>query len=238
MSESTAAAPGVPADDAPEPLVTISGLFGTGHRVVGAKVAELLGVQLVDRVLAEDVARATGLSDSAVWASEGGQSRVAGVLNRLSNAFGTVGASGSPYSSEMTEATYRLRVERHLARARFRGGVVIGRGGMVVLHDVPWALHVGLYGPQEARLEQEIGFIRPHLSRSDARDEQRRVDRDRVAYLRNAYHVDHGDPANYDLMLDSTALDLDVVARTVAELAREQLRRSTRGTRTDEGGIS
>jgi hypothetical protein len=30
------------------------------------------------------------------------------------------------------------------------GGVALGRGGMVVLRDVPWALHVHLGGPPEA----------------------------------------------------------------------------------------
>lgn len=227
-----------PAEDTPEPLVTISGLFGTGHRVVGAKVADRLGVRFVDRSLAEDLARATGLSESDVWASEGGRTRPAGLLNRIANALGAVGASGSAYSSEMTEAAFRQRVERHLARARFRGGVVIGRGGMVVLHDVPWALHVGLHGDREARLEQEIGFIRPELTRADAIAEQKRVDRDRTAYLRGAYHVDQNDPSNYDLMLDSTAMDLDVIANVIADLATERLRRYARGSRTADGGAS
>lgn len=224
--------------DAPEPLVTISGLFGTGHRLVGAKVAELLGVRLMDRVLTQDLAAATGLSESDVRAASGRAGGLTGILDRITNAVGAVGASGSPYNSEMTEATFRQRVERHLARARFRGGVVIGRGGMVILQDVPWALHVGLYGAPEARLEQEISLIRPNLSRVDAIAEQRKVDRERAQYLRNAYSVDHHDPSNYDIMLDSTALDLDMVAEVIAKLAREQLRRYSAGAPTTDGGIS
>ena len=48
------------------PVVTIAALYGAGGSVVGPRVAERLGVPLLDREIPEDVARRTGLSEEAV----------------------------------------------------------------------------------------------------------------------------------------------------------------------------
>ena len=50
----------------------------------------------------------------------------------------------------------QAEIEEFLARASASGGVVLGRGGAVVLASVPGALHVHLTGPREARVEQAM----------------------------------------------------------------------------------
>lgn len=61
------------------PLVTIADLYGTGGSVIGTRVAERLEVPLLDRVIPEEPARRTVVSEDAVAdADEEPRSRVTG----------------------------------------------------------------------------------------------------------------------------------------------------------------
>jgi hypothetical protein len=50
-------------------VATLAALYGAGGSVVGPRVAERLGVELLDRKVPEDVARHTGLSENDATAS-------------------------------------------------------------------------------------------------------------------------------------------------------------------------
>src|SRR5699024_3047205 len=60
----------------------------------------------------------------------------------------------APDSLELQDRHLRRAIEETLAGMTTAGGVAVGRGGMVVLRTVPWALHVHLGGPRAARIEQ------------------------------------------------------------------------------------
>ena len=47
------------------PVVTVAALYGAGGSIVGPRVAERLGVPLLDREIPGDVARRTGLPEEA-----------------------------------------------------------------------------------------------------------------------------------------------------------------------------
>jgi hypothetical protein len=116
----------------------------------------------------------------------------------------------------------RVQVEEVLARASASGGVVIGRGGMVVLRTVPWALHVQRNGPAEARISQAMAA--EGVDRTIAAHRQKREDRARIDYVRDAYGVDGRDPRFDHLMLDSTSLDLDVCVDLIVTASRARSR--------------
>jgi cytidylate kinase len=170
------------------PLVTLAALYGAGGSLVGADVAARLGVPFLDR---DEHPRATA-------------PRLAAGLGRLSTITG--GAGGSYERLDADEGDERGRVERFLAEATRSGGVALGRGGMVVLRSVPWALHVHLGGPEAQRLAQamELGG----LDRAVAAARQQAEDAARRSYVRRTYGVDGTDHALYHLMLDATALGL------------------------------
>jgi cytidylate kinase len=103
------------------------------------------------------------------------------------------------------------------------GGVALGRGGMVVLRDVPWALHVHLGGPREARLKQRMSLA--GIGRETAERRLKISDRTRIGYVRHAYGIDGEDPGLYHLMIDSTALDLDTCADLIVTASQARARR-------------
>ncbi|HEX2048568.1 MAG TPA: cytidylate kinase family protein, partial [Acidimicrobiales bacterium] len=102
------------------------------------------------------------------------------------------------------------------------GGVAVGRGGMVILRSVPWALHVYLGGPQDARVAQRMAL--EGIDRATAEARQEAEDRARVSYVSLVYGVDGRDPAWYHLMLDSTALDVDTCVELIVTAARARSR--------------
>lgn len=212
--------------DSPElkPVVTLAALYGAGGSVVGPRVAERLGVPFLDRDIPEAVAQRSGLSTDAVAvADEAPRSRgerLISTLGRASTASGT--AAGAAEDLELYERRLRSHVEEFLARARESGGVALGRGGMVVLRDLPSALHVYLGGPHEARAQQ--GMALDGVDRETAERRQEAEDEARVEYVRRAYGVDGMDPGMYHLMLDSTALDLEVCVELIVAASHARIR--------------
>jgi cytidylate kinase len=209
-------------------VVTIAALYGAGGSVVGPRVAERLGVPFLDRAIPETVAREAGLSEQGVEHVDeqprGTTTRVMDTLGRVATAGGS---EGSVDRLDLQDARLRSYIEDFLADAAASGGVALGRGGMVVLREVEWALHVYLGGPVEARIEQAMRI--DEIERDRAALELRTEDRARVEYVQRAYGVDGLDPALYHLTLDATALDLDVCVELIvtASHARKQSARIT-----------
>ena len=139
------------ANDQHLPVVTLASLYGAGGSVIGPRVAERLGVPFLDRAIPEAVARQAGLLEDAVADVDEqprtAMERLVAALGRTSTASG--GTGGSAEQLDLLERRLRAHIEEFLARMSVSGGVALGRGGMVVLRDVPWALHVHLGGPRE-----------------------------------------------------------------------------------------
>lgn len=209
-----------PTSEEHAPVVTLAALYGAGGSAVGPRVAEQLGVPFLDRSLPG----AAGASSQAVAdVDEEPRTRVERLtagLGRLSTVTGGVG--GSHERLDADEGDVRRRFEAFLAEASRSGGVAVGRGGMVILRSVPWALHVHLSGPKASRVAQ--GMALEGVDRATAEAHQRAEDRARASYVQRIYGVDGSDPALYHLVLDATALDLDACVELIVAAARSRAR--------------
>jgi hypothetical protein len=213
------------------PVVTLAALYGAGGSVVAPRVAERLGVPFVGPDLPQVVAGRAGLSPRIVAEVDdeprrGG--RIANSLGRLSTLTGESG--GSFERLDLHQRTLRAHIEEYLAGCRVTGGVVLGRGGMVVLEGVPWALHVHLGGPRQARVRQ--GAELSGVDEAAAARRQKKEDRARRSYVRSVYGVDGADPSLYHLALDSTALDLELCVELIVVAAAAMVRRPGGATST------
>ena len=207
-----------------KPVVTLAALYGAGGSVIGPRVAERLGVPFLDREIPEAVAARTGLSTDAVAVvDEEPRSASERWISRLGRA-ATIsgGAGGVSEDLDLEERRLRGHVEEFLYRASVSGGVALGRGGVVVLSDVPHALHVQLSGPREARVRR--GMAIEEIDRETAERRQEVEDEARIGYVRRAYGVDGRDPRLYHLVLDSTALDLDVCVELIVAASKARTR--------------
>jgi cytidylate kinase len=208
----------------PRPVVTLAALYGAGATVIGPAVAERLGVPLLDREIPEAVARQSGVSVGAVAEVDQEPHTALGRLAATIGRAGTItgGAGGSEERLDLQERRLRGYIEAFLSRSSVDGCVAVGRGGMVVLRSLPWALHVYLGGPREARLEQRMRL--KGIDRKTAEARLVAEDRARIGYVQRAYGVDGQDAANYHLMLDSTALELDDCVELIVAASRARVR--------------
>ena len=211
------------ASDGMRPVVTVLALYGAGGSVVGPRLAERLGVPFLDRRIPTDVAEETGLSENAVTSVDddpsSGMERLASTIGRAS----TISGGGAPQDHlDLQERRIRSYIEEFLARATISGGVVLGRGGMIVLHNSMSALHVYLRGSREARLRQAMAI--EGVDRKTAEKRQEAEDKTRTEYVRRAYGVDGEDPSLYHLILDSTELDFDVCVELIAAASQARIR--------------
>jgi cytidylate kinase len=209
-------------------VVTLAALYGAGGSVVGPRVAERLGVPFLDRAIPRSVARRAGLPEAAVAdIDEEPRSGWSRMLERLARASPPFGASGQPERLDVESRTLHGEIERFLADASRSGGVVLGRGGAVVLASVPGALHVYLGGSRDRRIERVMdvhGVDRATAARrTDAHDRARRD------YVRSVYGIEGDDPALYHLMIDAVSLGIDVCVDLIVAASESLTRDSGAG---------
>jgi cytidylate kinase len=217
-------------NDPPQParvpaVVTIAALYGAGGSVAGPRVAERLSVQFLDRAIPSTVAKRAGLTETAV--DEVDQKPRTGwqqLLASLGRASPATAASHQVERLDLEERRLRAEIEEFLAHASRAGGVVLGRGGAVVLAEVPGALHVYLGGDRKARIERVM-----ELQGVDRETAARRVkanDRARRDYVKSTYGIDGDNPHLYHLMIDAIALGtngcVEVIVAAVQARGRQE----------------
>jgi cytidylate kinase len=204
-------------------VVTIAALYGAGGSVVGPRVAERLGVQFLDRAIPSAVAKRAGLPEAAVADLDekprSGWQRLLALLGRASPA---TGASAQVERVDLDERRLRAEIEEFLAHASRAGGVVLGRGGAVVLAHAPGALHVYLGGDRKARVERVMEL--QGVDRAPAAQRVKANDRARRDYVKSTYGIDGDSPHLYHLMIDAIALGADVCVELIVAAAQARVR--------------
>ncbi len=209
------------------PVVTMAALYGAGGSVVGPRVADRLGVEFLDRAVPASVAERMGVPEEVVTDyEEQPRSGIGRLIANLARASAAIPTGAEPVEIlEMEERQMRVEIEEFLAQASLQGGVVLGRGGAVVLGSVPGALHVYLRAPRDARVEQAM-----EIEGVDRETAERRLeahDRARIEYVRSAYGVDGTDPSLYHLVLDTSAFDLDTCVDLIVAASRARMRQAS-----------
>jgi cytidylate kinase len=212
------------ATDSPHrPIVTIAALYGAGGSTVGPRVAERLGVRFLDRAIPAAVAERAGIHEDAVSElDEEPQSlhdRLAGMIGRATP---PMSASGQVERLDLQQRQLRAEIEEFLAEASRSGGVVLGRGGAVVLASIPGVLHVHLGGDRKARIQRVMDL--QSIDRETAAQRQKANDRARRSYVESAYGIDGNSPSLYHLMIDAVALGPDVCVDLIVAASESRMR--------------
>lgn len=189
--------------------------------MVGPALAERLGVPFVDRAIPVQVAAHLDVpvDDAAAHDEQAADS----FLDRLLRGFigSDIGVPAPLPAETFTSEDFRKATEAVLLKQAATGqGVILGRGGMIVLRDDPRVLRVRLDGPRERRLRQAIAI--GGEDEETARDALAKLDRAHADYIRQFYGADINDCALYHLVIDSTAIGLDACVELIA-LAAEAL---------------
>jgi cytidylate kinase len=209
--------------------VTIAAAYGAGGSVIAPKVAERLGLHLIDRAI--PVALAHQLAGPLQEALAEDEHHLPGPVGRaLLRAIDLSGLFvGVPVPVRQLGADERVAATEHALRraANHSGAVVLGRAGVFVLRHRPDTLHVRLDGSESARLRQAMSH--EGLDEATAAVQLRETGRARSAYVSHFYPGERWtDPANYHLWIDSTAIPLDVCVDLIVAAAQDLFARAPR----------
>jgi cytidylate kinase len=199
-------------------LVTLSAAYGAGGNVVGPALAERLGVPFVDRAIPVQVAERLDVSVDDATAHD--EQAADSFLDRLLRGFvgADIGVPAPLPPESFTSEDFRRATEEVLLRQAAAGeGVILGRGGMIVLREDPRVLRVRLDGPPELRLRQAVAI--GGVDEDTARDALSKLDRAQTDYVRQFYGADIHDCTLYHLVIDSTAIGLDACVELIAPAA-------------------
>lgn len=217
-------------------VVTISRQMGSHGEEIAARVAETLGLRLVDAKTIDQAAQIAGVPQEALeeWQHEGEHSLATQVLKALRTMPHTVyplssseagpatilDRSGSgkvipftglfsplaPPISASVEGYVRM-VSLVIRGLAHEGNVLIaGRGGQIILKHHPRALHVQIVAPFDYRL----GLLQTRfgLEKRIAQQRLRASDRARADYVRRYHGANWLDPTLYHLVLNTGRLSV------------------------------
>lgn len=178
-------------------VITVSRQLGSlGSDIAGA-VAQQLGYRVAWKGLINQAAR---------------QARTPEMALEMLDELGLLGLK----PSLSAEKAY-LHAIRELIEELARGDnvLIVGRGGQAVLQGWPNTLHVRIIAPLEVRVQR---LAERHAIPAEAALAQIRAsDRRRKRFVQHAYHVDWGDPALYDLVINTASLDVARSASLVCQ---------------------
>jgi len=203
----------------PIQIVTLSREYGAGGSQLGLLLGSALGWPVLDRDLAERLAKRLQCRSADV---EPHHERAPRFLERIAAAF-TVVPSDAPILPELSrapnpdtlfEATRAVLLEA----VRTPPLIVIGHGANCLLCDRRDVLRVRVTAPYPVRVRRVAR--RTGQSVDEAGADVRQRDADRRQYLERYYKKEPNDPYLYDLQVNSATIALEVAAQMVVRLIR------------------
>ncbi|HEX2657353.1 MAG TPA: cytidylate kinase-like family protein [Polyangia bacterium] len=193
--------------DLPRPNLTVSRQFGARGAELGQRVAADLGFRFYSQELIHFIAEESHVADQVV---ESLDERVrAGVPRRVAQLLKGSGFTPSDYLRNLSRVVTAL--------GRMGGGVIIGRGAHLLLEQ-SLTLRIRVIAPLDRRIERVAEKY--HLPEPVAREKIQRIDDERVAFNRQHYGVDVGDPSHYDLVINTGLLPIETCTALVTTAFR------------------
>jgi cytidylate kinase len=169
-------------------VITVSRQLGSLGSDIANAVAQQLGYRVAGKGLINQAAR---------------QARTPEMALEMLDELGLLGLKPSLSAEKAYLDAIRELIEE---LARDDNVLIVGRGGQAILQGWPNTLHIRIIAPLDVRVERLVA--RHRISAESALAQIRASDRRRKRFVEHAYHVDWGDPALYDLVINTAALDV------------------------------
>jgi cytidylate kinase len=201
-------------------VITVSREFGSGGNRVVDLLCDELGYCRVDKAMLSEIASEAGVDVKAVLAKERDvtakprliSNQMTSLYGRQPTAFGRTG--------EIDDQTY-ARIVRETMEKHANAGeaIIVGRGGQIILHEWPNALHIHLYASSERRVQNLTE--RYGITRLDAQRRIERSDERKRLYIRNLHkNANWKDLKYYHLAIDSGSIPAEAVVKLVVTAAK------------------
>lgn len=189
-------------------ILTLSGEYGSGRVEVGKAAADALGYDYVDRATILDQLGVAGKE----WEERGKEfdAHCPTVWERY----------------DWSYMAFKTLMERiYLDYALKDRVVLMGRGGNFLLKDIPYALRIRLSAPVSARVERVMR--EEEMDRKTAEWLIEKMDYDSACYIHSLYGKRWEDPAEYDVLFDTSLRTTQEIVETLRPLMAEKERLDT-----------
>jgi cytidylate kinase len=197
-------------------VITVSATYGSSGSLIAPALATRLGLTFADRLIPARGGEPATECGEQLTEEERLASRRTSFLDRLAHLTGGLGLP-VPAGDDIGDHV-REQVERSVRDiAAGAGGVILGRGAMVVLAGHPGTFHVRLDGPEERRAARAMAL--EGIDETTANERMAETDRARARYFNRIYGLDAADASLYHLVIDSTVLPVEVCVRMIVDAA-------------------
>lgn len=199
-------------------IITIGREFGSGGREMGRRLAEELGIAYYDQEIVKELLKRTKLTEEYVRNVE---ERNPLPLLPITTAR-TFGLKVTP-KVEPALSVYNQESDIIMEMAKKSDCIIVGRCADHILRDMrPFRLFV--YADMEARIARcrAKGEDAARMSDEDLRQRILSIDKKRARYYQ--FYTDQvwGDKINYDLCINTSAVNIKKLAGITASLIRER----------------
>jgi len=181
------------------PIITISRQFGSLGDQIARATADALGYRYVEKSEISETLADFGFSIAELDKYD----------EKKPSIWRSLSVRKEQFAHLIQAAVYEL--------AAANNAVIVGRGGQVILKDVPGTLHIRIVAPYETRfcrLVKERGY-----EKNDAQRALKQSDRDSAGYLHTYFDADWNHCDQYDLVLNTRSIMvsdcIEIIARAV-----------------------
>ncbi len=194
--------------------ITISREYGSGGGEIASRLARRLGWDFVDHAIVERTAREMGTSlEEAEAHDESTGGFISQILNVMQNLYPAFMVNAPP-EAFLSDEDYCRTMDRIVRAAAARGHVVIvGRASQVILAELRDVLRVRVIAPFEKRVAYVMQ--REGVDRHTAASRIHTKDHERANYLEREYHHHPDDAHLYDLVVNTSLLDLESAVEVI-----------------------
>ena len=199
--------------------ICIGRKFCSGGRNVAALIADELGIKVYDRDLLKKAAQNTGFSEQFFDEADEEKTRK-GLRGLFLNHLSSNGLTSNYLSNE---SIFNMQSDaiRHIHEQE--DCVFIGRCSDYVLRESDRLLNVFIASDMDDRVARVLRHADEGMTESKALSFIEDIDRKRSSYYNYFTGRTWGDPAVYDICLNSSTLGYDKCAQLIVELAKERL---------------
>lgn len=182
-------------------IITMSREYGAGGRTVGLELARLLGVELYDRDIVRELAKASGLDyDYLTDESE--------TLHKSESFWRKI----TPMQYDQKDSLYEMQKEVVLELAAKGATVLLGRCADHILTEAGYdTFNVFLFASDDFRANNASDVLKgDHIKR-----QLKKIDAERADFYHRYTGKQWGDYKNYDLLLDTSVYGLEESAKII-----------------------
>ena len=203
-------------------VITISRELGSEGDKIADLLCQELGYCRVDRDMLLQIAREAAVDVEVVLAKEKAVLSKPRLISGDLTALYTKDRSAFEKKSTLDDQTYTRIVHEAMEKfARQGKGVIVGRGGQMILRDWPGALHVHLYAPLEVRVQRIMQ--RFNISEAEARRRITKSDEEKRQYIRTMHNnASWKDLKYYHLAINTGDISPAVAAQIIILAARDK----------------